>query len=293
MWFASLQCSALTVALITTASIFGGCSPSSRVTPPITNQPSDTVPAWSPDRHWIAYSHFGLDVSDTSGLYVADTTGAQRRLLALGHPRSIDWSPDSRNLIYDDEAGIHVISLDGTSTRTIYAGGSFPSWSPDGSTIAFDTARHIWLMSPTGADLQQASDAFPVRMPDWSEDGQRLVVVEYPQSTPGGELAVIQLSDGTSHLVTSNTNVDEYPRWSPTSGMIVWSHWAQSVSGANQPEVWLADTSGAGAHRLIVADAQPDWHPGGHAVVFSMQASGGIRLFIVNTDGTGLRQVTH
>jgi Tol biopolymer transport system component len=75
--------------------------------------------------------------------------------------------------------------------------------------------------------------------------------------------------------------------------MIVWNHWAKAPSGANRPEVWLADTSGAGAHRLVVADARPAWHPGGHAVVFSMQASGGIRLFVINIDGTGLRQITH
>ena len=148
-------------------------------------------------------------------------------------------------------------------------------------------------MSPTGTDLRQAADAFPVRMPDWSEDGTRLVVVEYPQPAPSGELAIIRLSDGTSHPITSNANVDQYPRWSPAGGMIVWDHWARSPSGANRPEVWLADTAGVGAHRLIESETKPAWHPGGRAVVFSMQASRGICLFVINTDGTGLRQITH
>ena len=279
------------IALVAATGLLVGCSPSSRVTPPVTTQPADTAPAWSPDGNWIAYAHFAPDHSDTSGLYVADTAGSQLRLIASGHPRSVDWSPDSRSIVYDDETGIHVVRRDGDSTRTIYAGGSFPSWSPDGSTIAFDTGRHIWLMSPTGADLRQASDAFPVRMPDWSEDGQRLVVVQYPQSAPSGELAVIQLADGMSHLITSNANVDQYPRWSPVGGMIVWSHWAQTSLGANRPEVWLADTSGIGPHRLVEADAQPAWHRGGRAVVFSKQASGALRLFVINIDGTGLRQL--
>jgi hypothetical protein len=74
--------------------------------------------------------------------------------------------------------------------------------------------------------------------------------------------------------------------------MIVWNHWAQTRAGANRPEVWLADTHGVGAHRLVVADAKPAWHPRGRSVVFSMQAAGGIRLFVINIDGTGLRQIT-
>src|SRR5689334_14506573 len=101
MWLASLRCSAMTIVLITTASILDGCSPSLRVIPPLTNQPADTSPAWSPDGNWIAYAHFAPDPSDTSGLFVVDTTGSGRRLLAIGFPGSIDWSPDSRSIVYN------------------------------------------------------------------------------------------------------------------------------------------------------------------------------------------------
>jgi len=254
---------------------------------------SDTAPAWSPDGLAIAYAHFDPTHPDTSGLYLADTTGGQIRRLATGLPRSIDWSPDSQHIVYDDDFGIHVVNRDGDSLRTIYMGGAFPSWSYDGSTIAFDTNRHIWFMAPDGSHLRQASSAFPVRMPDWSRDDSRLVVVSYPASAPSGELATLNLSDDSLHPITANSRVNEYPRWSPAGGEITWDHWGATSGGANRPEVWIADSSGSGAYRLIVADSQPSWHPGGMTVVFSMQATDAIHLFAIGLDGTGLRQITH
>jgi Tol biopolymer transport system component len=280
-------------AIICLAIVLSGCS-SHTTQPIISSKPTDTSAAWSPDGRWIAYAHFDPDSIAMNGLYVTDTTGTQRTLVASGDPRSIDWSPDSRFIVYDDETGIHLIDQSqGWARTTIRTGGAFPSWSPDGMTIAFDSGQQIWLMSTSGSGLQLVWDASPVVMPDWSDDGQRLVVVEFTQAAPAGELSIIQLSDTSSHAITSNARVDKYPRWSPVGGNIVWEQWGQTSTGSNQPEVWLADTNGAGAQRLIVAHGKPSWHPSGGSVVFSKEASGAIRLFVMNIDGSGLRQITH
>ena len=273
-----------------------GCGGSVAIPPQPIVQPADSAPAWSPDARLIAYVHFNPVLSDTSepsGLYVVDTTGAHRRLLVPGFPGTVDWSPDGQRLVYNDDCGLHVLTLADGIVNDIYGGGSFPKWSPVGSTIAFDTNRRIWLISPTGENMRQAADAFPVRMPDWSADGTRLVVVEYPQTAPAGELAIIRLADGALHEITHDSRVDEYPSWSPDNARIAWNHWSQSRYGNNLPEIWVADTSGVAARKVVSSDGTFGWHPNGRSIVFSMQASGAIRLFAVGADGSGLRQITH
>ncbi len=294
-WHASRRChcAAPVLAIVAIASLLG-CGGGIRLVGPIVERPTDSAPAWSPNGFRLAYVHFSPQLSDTtepSGLYVVDTTGEHRELLARGFPRTVDWSPDGNALVFDDAAGLHVLALADGTVRTIYDGGSFPTWSPDGSVIAFDTNRRIWLISPAGGTPRQAADAFPVRMPDWSPDGTRLVVVDY--SNAFGELAVIRLADGATHDITHDSRFDEYPSWSPDNMHIAWNHWSQSADGSNLPEVWVADSNGVGARMISVSPAKPGWSPDGKRIALSMATNGAVRVFTVALDGSGLRQVTH
>jgi hypothetical protein len=63
-----------------------GCG-NSHLTPPVlVDQVADTAPAWSPDGLWIASAHCDPSLPDTSGLYLADTTGAQALRLTTALP---------------------------------------------------------------------------------------------------------------------------------------------------------------------------------------------------------------
>ncbi len=106
------------------------------VEPPLAVE--DSAPAWSPDGQLVAYVHFNPDLADTaapSGLYVIPATGGTPKLVVMGNPRSVDWAPDNRWLVYNDDFGLNLITVNGDSLTNIYAGGSFPSWSPDGGEI--------------------------------------------------------------------------------------------------------------------------------------------------------------
>lgn len=73
--------------------------------------------------------------------------------------------------------------LDASAVERVTEGAfrdSSPRWSPDGSTIAFDSdrsgRRQIWTVRPDGTELRQVTRGeSDTRSPVWSPDGRRLV----------------------------------------------------------------------------------------------------------------------
>lgn len=61
-------------------------------------------------------------------------TAGVRRLAPGDEPA---WSPDGTTIAYQSPTGISLMTADGTNNRVIRRNGSQPSWSPDGTQIAF------------------------------------------------------------------------------------------------------------------------------------------------------------
>ena len=86
-------------------------------------------PAWSPDGKWIAY------FSDRSGEYeltlrAADGSGEERKLTSMGpgFRYSIHWSPDSKKMVFVDQA--MKINLYDMDTEKVTAGRPGPLHVP-------------------------------------------------------------------------------------------------------------------------------------------------------------------
>jgi Tol biopolymer transport system component len=100
---------------------------------------------WSPDGTSLSYMFYGSDTYSTF-VYIVDLTsqGNQTRLGAPDH-RIYAWSPDGRSIVYqvqeDDDChypdAIYVRNADGRNVPRKVVRGESPSWSPDGSKIAF------------------------------------------------------------------------------------------------------------------------------------------------------------
>jgi TolB protein len=209
---------------------------------------------------------------------------------------------------------IVVVEADG-SNRTVLTEGNAPSWfpsfSPDGTRIAFvreqPTASEIWTMRADGNDLMRLTSSGVSVAPAWSPDGGRIA---YSIGGPGRAKKIhIMNADGSGDrrlLESSPTEVDEIaPTWSPDGLEIAF--------GSNRRgrfEIWVADIDGDDLHRIteayyddhLQADIEqkvPAWSPDGSLISHwsGVEADDPRpdlprRVWVVAPDGTDARPVT-
>lgn len=160
-------------------------------------QGTGTALSWSSDGEWLAITMTN-SAQDGQGLYMVRTDGTGLRRLSrppggtftpswspTGGPIAFSWSPVANAEIYLLDASLALISDSHTTfaapakiTQNMYTD-TAPSWSPDGSQIAFVSDRignsDVYLMLPNGEDLYAiTADPAYDGMPTWSPDGMRL-----------------------------------------------------------------------------------------------------------------------
>jgi len=205
-----------------------------------------------------------------------------------------DWSPDGTRIAFERWVGskpdIYVMNADGSLQTNITNDPAYdtrPSWSPDGTRIAFSSDRvggklQIWVMKADGTGLVQLANTPELNMaPDWSPDGNRITF----ESTRDGQREIyVMNSDGTGQTRLTFSGNNYGPKWSPDGSRIVFS----SSNG-----IWSIKPDGTLLTQLTtVFDLHPSWSPDGTQIVFDSQRSGNQDLYTMNTDGTGIRQLT-
>jgi Tol biopolymer transport system component len=188
-------------------------------------------------------------------------------------------------------------------------------WSPDSTHLAceagfIDPSRQgIYTIrsSDGGALTQITSNPGGDDTPDsYSPDGNRLA---FTRQNPDGSLTLETVKlDGTGlrQLTPTGMNLQfGTGSWSPQGNEILFS--ASATAGVYRT-LWVVHSDGSGLHRLSIAGCgglftdpnahaclDPTWSPDGQKIAFSQfsAAAGQREIYTVNTDGTGLFQVTH
>lgn len=148
----------------------------------------DEEPSLSPDGNSVAYAS---DESGKSEIYIKQLApgGREIQLTNDGQQNSQPvWSPDGQRIAYysQNRRGIWVIPALGGVPKQLADFGSHPSWSRDGSYLAFQTGTYtalppstIWIVSAEGGTPKQitygGSPSGGHGFPSWSPDGSRLV----------------------------------------------------------------------------------------------------------------------
>jgi Tol biopolymer transport system component len=211
------------------------------------------------------------------------------------------WNPDGLTLaspaqifLVDVESGVQTPILTDQGQPVL---GRFPSWSPNGQKIAFDTReQNIFVINPDGSDLEQLTYPDPnfrgsIR-PDWSPDGRKIAFVRVVSA--GNTQIWVMNADGSDPVLLMDRA--HGPDWSPDGRRIVfWSN----RDGNN--EIYVMNADGTDPRRLTDysgPDQDPEWSPDGRMIAFQREVQRDTpplrvnQLFVVNADGGEPRALT-
>ena len=219
----------------------------------------------SPSGQQIAYvdlpSDTPLGQEPATALVTQNLDGSDRTVLVeepgIGFP---SWSPDGTTLAFSQHGQVWLVKASGGQPTKIADGGC-PVWAPDGGHLAICTVQdEVNVISIDGREQRQITDSDGVDEPRaWSPDGSKLAV--YSERDGDGETYVIDADGSVAKRVTDSPGFQVPQAWLPGAGILI-------ASSAPDSEVthWIIidPDSGVplGVPQLDGASDPVAWRPG-------------------------------
>ena len=227
--------------------------------------------AWSPDAKRLAFVATAAHDAATARQYHDEKSGAR-------HIRGLPFKSDADGLLDGTRKQLFVVDADGTQLRQL-TNGDFdvagPSWSPDGTRIAFSArvepsetqtaiADICMVDAASGALTRVTQGTGPMMLPAFSGDGRDIAFIGHHHGDDGGgrfnyELLVVPAAGGT----------------------------ARSLSAALDRSVG----DSIGGDLRSGASCAPQWLPGDREILVQVCDDGSTSLRAFMRDGSGVRTV--
>ena len=258
----------------------------------VTSEPGlELDPALSPDGQTIAYA---AGATGRMRIYVRPLTGGRivplmDESFAEGQ-RWPQWSPDGSRIVF--QAGrpplssrvatsggmLYLTSALGGPPRKLFS--SFPdglaispTWSPDGTRIAFGGSGGLYVASADGDGVPRViATGSELHSPRWSPDGDKVAYVRGGSIFTFGEeslgnvststLAVVTLANGRVTSITAGGWLDTNPVWMPDNRTLLFISsrgggrdiYSIRLSAGGEPEHEPRRlTSGLNAHSISIS----------------------------------------
>jgi Tol biopolymer transport system component len=267
----------------------------------------DGTPWLSPVRNGVIAFVVDGDGGTADSIHTIDGNGTTGEAVLFADPtlrqyEQLTWSPDGRRLAFvatpaDSASGtteIFTMDADGTNLARITTNDvddDSPAWSPDGTRLAIRMAD-VDPATQGDSDIVVASAIGPQFTllgpgsdPSWAPDGQRIASIV---ADADSSHLWVQAPDGTGRRQVSDVPVTSGPSWSPDGLQIVVSYAGPSSAAAGLSVIDVE--SGSATSLLDDATSWPTWSITG-TIAFSATGTGAPGLFVVEPDGTDLRQV--
>jgi Tol biopolymer transport system component len=276
--------------------------------------------AWSPAGDRIAF------LRDKVGVFVMTAAGSDERLLEAARLGTVygvgmSWSPDGRWLVYSERESataplnLFVLSMSNLTRSQLTRqppssrGDTYPSFSPDGLSVAFvrtwpggKSGLHLLHLSrdgqPAGDPEQIDADAHSLAGLDWLPDGRSLI---YSSDRTGlrrlWRIDNSRWRGGWTHpeLVAAAGDDAWQPSVARRGQQLVYSRrfWNAAIW---RMDLKSASKSSPALSRLIGStriERSPAYSPDGARVAFVSDRAGSAEIWTSDRDGHSETQLTH
>lgn len=253
-------------------------------------QPLQDSVQWRPDGSVVFFTQ-GRNV------YSVAADGAHVRQIVDPAPKGYDET--QMRVSADRIGDFSAISVSPDGTQLLYSTCEYPRNYPATALIAQDYQSDIALVPIAGGEPQRltthdAYDSFPV----WSPDGTRIAFLSARHrrvtSRAFARPHLYTMAPGAwdvRHLARNIDLINHQPQWSPDGQWLAFAGF-EGVGELFERNIYLVRADGTDLRRLAAAVSGPSWSPDGQRLAFAQPEETTVALVTIAADGSDLRRLT-